>query len=209
MKAETKILSVLAHPDSESYCAALHREFSLAAEAVSVDLYRDNFDPRMELSEMRRHIPIDEPARGYIQQLSSARHLAVFFPDWWGAEPAIFKGWLDRILRPGIAYDRNEGRNPGMGSSARTHGLLKETGFTVIITSDNDPSETPETLEIYRRRYITGIGNFCGFHSAELKFFGPVRTSKLKQRRLWLDEMKQLGADLLENPEGREDTSVL
>ncbi|AHC14279.1 NAD(P)H-dependent oxidoreductase [Salinispira pacifica] len=196
MKAETKILSVLAHPDPESYCAALHGEFTRAAEAVSIDLYGDNFDPRMELSELQRHIPIDEPAREYVKQLSSADHLAVFFPDWWGAEPAIFKGWLDRILRPGVAYDRNEGRNPGMSSSSDTHGLLDGMGFTVVITSDSDPARSPETRDIYRQRYIAGIGEFCGFHSAELRFLGPVRTSRLKQRKLWLQDIRQLGLRL-------------
>ena len=30
-------------------------------------------------------------------------------PNWWGMPPAILKGWVDRVVRPGLAYEFLEG----------------------------------------------------------------------------------------------------
>jgi len=32
--------------------------------------------------------------------------------NWWGQPPAILKGWIDRVLRPGVAYDYPAGAGP-------------------------------------------------------------------------------------------------
>ncbi len=36
------------------------------------------------------------------------------FPMWWGEAPAILKGWFDRILTKGFAYDSNHVYNHGL-----------------------------------------------------------------------------------------------
>ncbi len=33
-----------------------------------------------------------------------AEGLILVHPTWWYAQPAILKGWIDRVWRPGIAF---------------------------------------------------------------------------------------------------------
>lgn len=38
------------------------------------------------------------------QAILNCDHLVIGFPLWWGAEPAMLKGWIDRLLLPGFAF---------------------------------------------------------------------------------------------------------
>jgi len=45
----------------------------------------------------------------YIQrhcaEIRQADGLVIVHPNWWGEPPAMLKGWVDRVLRAGVAYD--------------------------------------------------------------------------------------------------------
>ena len=62
----------------------------------------------LRTSAGRKEIFSDGPCRrtlkGIVRRLLKPRHLVVH-PNWWGQPPAILKGWIDRVIRPGIAYD--------------------------------------------------------------------------------------------------------
>ena len=40
-----------------------------------------------------------------------ATHLVFVYPTWFGAPPAMLKGWLDRVWVAGVAFDRVPGSN--------------------------------------------------------------------------------------------------
>jgi len=42
-------------------------------------------------------------------KFSEASGIVIVHPNWWGQPPAILKGWVDRVLRPGVAYEFTEG----------------------------------------------------------------------------------------------------
>jgi putative NADPH-quinone reductase len=55
----------------------------------------------------------------YCKEIAAADGIVIIHPDWWGMTPAILKGWIDRILRPGVAYrfaetDSGEGIPEGL-----------------------------------------------------------------------------------------------
>jgi NAD(P)H dehydrogenase (quinone) len=194
----TFITAVLAHPDADSFCASLYASYLDGAKSAgghlrSADLYRDGFDPVMDESELRRHVPVDELTFGYVQAVQASSTLALFFPDWWGAEPAILKGWLERILRQDIAYARGGFSSPGATRSAATRGLLTETTLRVVITSDSSASDADGLYDMYRRRFDDVIGRYCGFRRVDLMLLTPVRDSKLSARRRWLEELRLAG----------------
>ena len=62
----------------------------------------------------------------------------IVHPNWWGQPPAILKGWVDRVFRPGIAYRFVEG-DAGEGVPI---GLLKASAAVVFNTSN-----TPDARE--------------------------------------------------------------
>jgi putative NADPH-quinone reductase len=41
-----------------------------------------------------------------------AQHLVLFFPLWLGDMPALLKGFLEQVARPGFAFKAGEGGNP-------------------------------------------------------------------------------------------------
>ncbi len=112
-------LIVRAHPLEEN----LTRRFSdfassrlkAAGHEVSlVDLYAENFDPRLTAAERASYYADRYDRSGmerHIAALGAAEMLVLAFPTWWFGPPAIMKGWLDRVMAPGVAFDH--GRNFG------------------------------------------------------------------------------------------------
>jgi NAD(P)H dehydrogenase (quinone) len=52
-------------------------------------------------------------------EIAKADGIIIIHSDWWGRPPAILKGWIDRVIRPGIAYrflegDKKEGIPKGL-----------------------------------------------------------------------------------------------
>ena len=122
------VLIVLAHPERKSFNGGLVdvaiKQLVDAGHVVEVDdLYTEQFDP-VERAEHYLHravggdyfYPLNEQRSHYQQnalpqdvQRELARlewaDLVIFqFPLWWHAQPAILKGWLDRVLVYGGRY---------------------------------------------------------------------------------------------------------
>jgi putative NADPH-quinone reductase len=113
-----RILVLYAHPDPESYVAALLRA-SLDAlaraghEADLCDLYADGFDPVLTLEERRRYHAVPGNRSGveaYVERLMRAEGLLLVHPVWNFGHPAILKGFLDRVFLPGVSFRIEEGR---------------------------------------------------------------------------------------------------
>jgi putative NADPH-quinone reductase len=108
-----KINVVYAHPAADSYQASLHQRVlrvlkARGDEVVDFDLYAMKFDPAMQTEEWRS---LDDLSRTpqdlqvYIDALKWAEACVFCFPTWWSSMPAILKGYFDRVLRPGVAYE--------------------------------------------------------------------------------------------------------
>lgn len=112
-----KVLVVHAHPDPESFNHELMqrvvRGLRSADHDVRVrDLYAENFDPRLSLDEKRNHIapPDTKPQLAeYYDELRWCEALVFVHPTWWGAQPAMLKGWIDRVWACGVAWELPEG----------------------------------------------------------------------------------------------------
>jgi NAD(P)H dehydrogenase (quinone) len=111
-----RVLFVYCHPLAESFHAAT-RDDALSGlqiaghEADLLDLYAEGFDP--VLSERGRRTYDDEKLNragleSYVYRLTTAEALVVQFPTWCFGAPAMLKGFLDRLLMPGVAFDLND-----------------------------------------------------------------------------------------------------
>lgn len=111
-------LLIHAHPDPDSYSAALRDAASSGLKAGGadvdiVDLYALGFEPAMSEDEHRRYETVaeDHPdplVRHHIDLVKSAEGLLFVYPTWWGNVPAAMKGWLDRVLLPDVGFRLNE-----------------------------------------------------------------------------------------------------
>ncbi|WP_428426915.1 NAD(P)H-dependent oxidoreductase [Pararhizobium sp.] len=110
------ILLVLAHPLADSFAAGVAATAKAALEKGGhsvdlLDLYREDFDPRLLEAERRGYFntPYDTAAvDGIVVRLRAADGLILVFPQWWFNFPAILKGFFDRVFAPGVAFDHEQ-----------------------------------------------------------------------------------------------------
>ena len=110
-----RILIVLAHPLEDSFAAGVAAAAQQALEAKGhtvdlLDLYREDFDPRLSRLERGGYfdIPYDvSDVSGIVERLQGADGLILVFPQWWFNFPAILKGFFDRAFAPGIAFSHD------------------------------------------------------------------------------------------------------
>lgn len=108
-----RALLVVAHPLATSFAHAAAARIRAAlerggAEVDLIDLYADNFDPRLSRAERLSYFSSPYDSGGvadYVARLQKAEALIFVFPQWWFNMPAILKGFLDRALAPGLAFD--------------------------------------------------------------------------------------------------------
>lgn len=109
-----RTLVVRAHPLEESFNHALWERATRALERAGhtldmIDLYADGFDPRLSAADRANYhatsLPLPDDIAPYVDKLRRAEALVLVFPVWCFGVPAILKGFFDRVLRPGVAFD--------------------------------------------------------------------------------------------------------
>lgn len=107
-----KHLIIVCHPKRRSFTQAVAREYAKALKAlghktVVRDLYRLRFDPVLGAGELldAAKPSIPSAVRREQRHLAEADAVAFFYPLWWAFMPAMVKGYIDRVLSAGFAYD--------------------------------------------------------------------------------------------------------
>lgn len=187
------IIVIVAHPNKESFNRAIA---DTAAEALQNkghhvifhDLYEEKFDPILPDEEIPKKALSDPIVTKYCAELSTADGIVIVHPNWWGQPPAILKGWIDRVFRPGIAYEFQE-NDSGEGIPV---GLLKAKA-AIIFNTSNTPQEREintfkDPLETIWKNCIFDL---CGVKLFYRKMFGVIVTSTLNERIKWLEEVRE------------------
>jgi len=188
------ILIILGHPDPNSFN---HAMAAAVQEAVATnghtvlfhDLYAEKFDPCLSKEEIPQEADLPVLIKQHCEELGIADGIVIIHPNWWGQPPAILKGWVDRVVRPGVAYRFDED-DSGEGIPV---GLLKAKAALVLNTS-NTPDEREKTifgdpLELLWKQCVFDL---CGVKNVTRRMFNVIVTSSQKQRKKWLGEVKEL-----------------
>ncbi|MFC3688010.1 NAD(P)H-dependent oxidoreductase [Aquipuribacter hungaricus] len=107
-------LVLTAHPDSTSltHHAARRLRDLLGPDDVTVaHLAQEGFDPRWTLADRRAYLGQATPGPDVLaehRRVDQADHLVLVFPVQWWSLPALLKGWVDRVLVAGWAFDLDE-----------------------------------------------------------------------------------------------------
>lgn len=136
-----RTLIVLDHPYEGSFTRALVMAATegLAAaggEVDLIDLHADGFDPVMhsaDLAAWRHGQAVDPQVADYQDRLRAADQLILAFPIWWELMPAMTKGFLDKVLLKGVAYEQPK---PGGPMKPALTKLTRVTLITVMATPD-------------------------------------------------------------------------
>jgi NAD(P)H dehydrogenase (quinone) len=188
------ILIILGHPDPRSFNHALaaHVRDALHRDGHHVvfrDLSAEKFDPRLPADEFHELAPLPATIQRHCNELKTADGIVVVHPNWWGQPPAILKGWIDRVIRPGVAYRFVEG-DAGEGIPV---GLLRARAAVVLNTSNTPNFREQEAfgdpLDAIWKRCIFGL---CGVRNVHRRMFNVVVASTPAQRQAWLAEAAAL-----------------
>jgi len=184
---------ILAHPDPGSFNHAIAQT---AVEAIKVnghrvffhDIYKEQFDPLLNSEEIAEDAALPTAIKIHCQEIATADGIVIVHPNWWGQPPAILKGWIDRVIRPGSAYEFLEG-DTGEGVPK---GLLKAKAALVFNTSNTETQREKEVLgdplESIWKNCIFGLCGVANFHR---RIFNVIVTSSKSQRKNWLNDVKK------------------
>lgn len=105
------------------------------AETRVHDLYAEGFDPELSADEHRSHVTpgVARELQQHADDLRWCDTLILVYPTWWSGQPAMLKGWIDRVWASGVAWELPEGANrldPRLGNVRRivavtSHGSSK------------------------------------------------------------------------------------
>lgn len=135
-----KVLVVSSHPNDESFLGTLRSSVlnqltELGHDVRHHDLCADDFNPVFTAYERLNHVgnisvKLEElpELKPYVQSLQWCDALVLVYPTWWGAQPAIMKGWIDRVFMNEVAWVLPEG-------AARIQPLLTNVRHLVVVTT--------------------------------------------------------------------------
>ncbi len=186
------ILVILAHPKKGSFNhaiaeTALNTLKNRGHKVIFHDLYQEKFDGILPYEEIPSDAQISLEIDKYCNELKTAQGIIIIHPNWWGQPPAILKGWIDRVVRAGVAYKFVEG-DQGEGVPV---GLLKVIQVVVFNTS-NTPYEREmevfgDPLESLWKNCIFGL---CGVKRFYRKNYGVIVNSTAEVRKKWLEDVR-------------------
>jgi len=188
------ILIILGHPDNTSFNHAIadtcrNRLVENGHSVLFHDLYREGFNPITDVNEIPKQGKIDNLIKTHCDNLKDSDGIIIIHPNWWGQPPAILKGWIDRVFRPGVAYEFEEG-DSGEGLPI---GLLKaKIGLVFNTSNTNEERENNIFKDPLETIWKNCIFSFCGVKQFDRRMFRIVVTSDLNQRQIWLNEAKTM-----------------
>ena len=186
-----KILIINGHPDKESYNFALAEAYKKGAAASGAEIKQINirdldFNPNLQFG-YRKRTELEPDLLDAQEKIKWANHMVWIYPVWWGSVPALMKGFLDRVLLPGFAYQKRE-------NSLWWDKLLVGKTARIINTLDQPDwyyrwfNRAPSHTAIKKLTL-----NFIGIKRVHITSIGPIRLSKEKYRKQWLKKVEKLG----------------
>lgn len=169
-----KHLIISAHPNPQSFNQALVEEVikatrQVGAETVVRDLYTLDFNPVLSWSELNATMEGIVPAEIKFEQklIAEAELITFIYPLWWMGFPAILKGYLDRVLSYGFAYQNENGVSVGLlGNKKMQHFITMGNGIEKYQQLGFDKA--------LQSCLVDGLFNFCGITDIQHEVFGNI-----------------------------------
>ncbi len=190
-----KVLVILGHPDKDSYCSALAEAYIKGAEAGGAEVRYIrigdlNFDPILHYGY--KVIQELEPDLIMFQQsIKWAEHVVFVYPTWWGTQPALLKGLIDRTFLPSFAFHYRK-------HLPLQKKLLAGRSAHLIYTMDTFPWYYHL---VYRDVGFIALGKtvlgYSGFRPVRRTVIGSLLFSNQDERTRWLAKVWEEGRRLV------------
>jgi putative NADPH-quinone reductase len=189
-----QVVVVLAHPNSDSFshaiadraCAGLR---SAGHEVQMLDLYalgfRATMSPDDHVAYHGDHPAIDPMVADHGALILAADALVFVYPTWWSSLPAILKGWLERVMVPGVAFVFNDkGKvRPGLTNVRRIIGISTYGSPRSYVRFINDNGRRTLTRALRLNTGAHTRTSWLGLYA--------IDRSTMQQRTDFLDRVEQ------------------
>lgn len=187
---------LLAHPSEGSlnHGIAAHAEKALKESGHTVsfhDLYKEGFDPLLKPEELTDDFIPSGLLKVHCDELKGADGVVIVHPNWRDQAPAILKGWVDRVIRSGVAFEFSGNE----GEEGHCVPLLKTRLVCVFNTSDCSEAaeaELGDPLDGFWKNIVFGG---CGVKKVIRRNFCEVFLSSAELREGWLKDVAKLMKD--------------
>lgn len=181
-----RALVVYCHPKADSYTAAVRDRVADVLREAGVpirviDLYGEDFEPVMSAEELDAYEDTGRntaPVRVHAEAVGWCDTLIFVYPTWWYGLPARLKGWLDRVLLPGVAFAM-----PAADGGNIRPGLTHVTTMAVFTTCGASRWLTAMIGAPGRRTLLRGVRALCAprcrtFHAAHYSMDSATPASR-------------------------------
>jgi putative NADPH-quinone reductase len=195
MDTPRRILVIQGHPDGDQphFLHALAAAYADGARAAGhtvreVDVSRLDF-PLLRSAQAWKQGEVPPALRPVQDDVRWAEHLLLLFPLWLGDMPALLKGFLEQLARPGFAFKAGEQRNPfaAKGLTGRSARVVVTMGMPALVYRYLYRAHSVKSLE----RNILG---FVGIAPVHETLIGGVESMDAAARQRWLARLRALGA---------------
>jgi len=189
-----RVSVILAHPNQDSFNHAIGETVVQTLErngheVCYHDLYAEGFDPLLPGDEIPDGASLPPEVRQHCDEIAEAEGIVVVHPNWWGQPPAILKGWIDRVIRVGVAYRFEEGD----GGEGVPIGLLRAHTALVLNTANTPEARENEVFgDPLQLLWKNCIFELCGVERFHRRMFRVVCESTRNERQAWLREAEDL-----------------
>ncbi|MEQ8698769.1 MAG: NAD(P)H-dependent oxidoreductase [Bauldia litoralis] len=187
-----KIALIQGHPDSHGghFCHALADAYAAGAERAGhqvrrIDIAALDFPLLRSQADFEQGAPVADITT--VQEaIQWAEHLVIVYPLWLGTMPALMKGFLEQVFRPGFAFSYESAGWPKKMLSGRSARVIITMGMPAVIYRWVFLAHSLRSLE-------RNILRFTGIRPVRDTVIGMVEALKPEKRQAWLKRMGALG----------------
>jgi len=190
----TRILILQGHPDrgERHLCHALADAYAQGArqaghEVRTIEVAALDF-PLLRSQQAWENEPVPPALAPAQQDIAWAQHLLIVYPLWLGDLPALLKGFLEQVARPGFAFA------PGARNAFTAKGLAGRSARVVVTMG--------MPAFVYRwffaahslRSFKRNVLQFVGIAPVRSTLIGGVGQLPVERAAAWLERMRRLGS---------------
>ena len=188
-----RILLVQGHPDPsrQHLCHRLEDAYADAAVIAGHEVRRARVAeldfPLLRTQDEWEHGKLPDTLQQAQDDIGWCEHLVLIFPLWLGDMPALLKGFLEQVARPGFAF-HSSGRNPlaAKALTGRSARIVVTMGMPALVYRWYFMAHSVKSLE----RNILGFVGISPVRRTLLGLAGKATHDKVAG---WVNKMEGLG----------------
>jgi putative NADPH-quinone reductase len=188
-----KIAVIQGHPDPAGghFCNALAGAYIAGATATGhevrvVEVARLPF-PLLRTKEEFDHGTLPTALTEAQQAIGWAEHLVFVYPLWLGGMPALLKGFLEQVARPGFAFEMQPGQRARKGLRGKSARVIITMGMPAVVYRWYFGAHGLKSLQ-------KSILALVGIKPMRATLIGLVEAMSAQGREKWLAKVRELGA---------------